>query len=721
MNRLTIVSLFVSAAAALAQTAPPNAPAQTPRPAPPRASASAKPAAGAPSYKDLKFPPLRPISIPKVERATLPNGMRLYLLEDHEIPMVHGVALVRTGNLFDPQDKIGLAQFTGTVLRTGGTAAKTGDQIDQQLEDVAASVESEIGETSGSVGFTALKENAPEVMTVFHDLLTAPEFRQDKLDLTKSQFRSAISRRNDNPPTVAAREFESVVYGRDNPYGWQESYATINAITRSDLQGFYKRYFFPKNVMLAVWGDFDSAQMKSQVEKLFADWTIEQPQVPAFPQVTAKDSSGVYLAVKPDLTQTFFTVGGLGGELRDKDFPALEVLADILGGGFHSRLMEIVRSRMGNAYNISANWGASYDHPGLFRISGSTGTLSTVDTITAILKEVDRIRTSEVTDEELKTAKESALNSMVFAYDTRTKTLQRILSYEYYGYPPDFINQFQKALADVTRADILRVAKEHIDPAKLAIVALGNPNGFSKPLDSLGKPVKSIDLTIPEPTSTSASSATSVAQGKQLLAAAQEAVGGAAKLAAVKDFVETAQMNATNPNVHVEETIKWVAPNLLREENSFPGRKVSVYTDGKSGWIASGAASQALGGPAAKQANGDLFRSYIGLLLSDRAETRTVNAIDTHALEITDKSGNIVRLILDPTTHMPQSVSYDATTVTGAPPIVQETYSDFRDIGGIKVPFKVTLTQNGQPYADFTITDFKINTGLTADEIQKRP
>ena len=136
------------------------------------------------------------------------------------------------------------------------------------------------------------------------------------------------------------------------------------AITRPDLQNFYKRYFFPKNVMLAIWGDFDSAQMKAQVEKLFADWTVEQPEVPAFPKVTAKDSAGTYLAVKTDVTQTFFTVGGLGGEFRDKDYPALETLADILGGGFHSRLMEIVRTKMGSAYDISASWAAGYDHPG---------------------------------------------------------------------------------------------------------------------------------------------------------------------------------------------------------------------------------------------------------------------------------------------------------------------------------------------------------------------
>jgi zinc protease len=699
-------------------------PAQSGAPAnkPPAArTAAPRPPAGVPSYKDLKYPPLRPIEIPKVEKSTLANGMRLYLLEDHELPLVHGVALVRTGNLFDPADKVGLAQATGQVLRTGGTVGKTGEEIDRQLEDVAAHVESEIGETSGSVNFSGLKENTAEVMGVFHDVLTSPEFRQDKIDLFKSQLRSQISRRNDNPQSILAREFASIVYGRDNPYGWDETYATVGAITRPDLQAFYKRYFFPKNVMLAIWGDFDAAQMKSQVEKLFADWTVEQPEVPVFPKVTAKASAGTYLAVKTDVTQTFFTVGGLGGEFRDKDYPALETLADILGGGFHSRLMEIVRAKMGNAYTISASWAAAYDHPGLFEVTGGTATPSTVDTLSVVLKEVERLRTSEVSEDELKTAKDSALNSLVFAFDTKTKTLGRVLTYEYYGYPPDFIAQYQKALTEVTRADILRVAKERLDPAKLAIVAVGNPAGFVQPLDKLGRPVTPIDLKIPEATAAAASNPASLERGKRLLMAAQEAVGGAAKLAAVKDYVETAELDAVNPSIRVQQVLKWVGPSNWREENSYPGAKVALFTDGKTGWMAAGANSQVLGGPQAKQANGDLFRSYIGLLLSDRVEGRTVNAIDADAVEISDKNGNVARLIFDPATHLPKTLSYDAVSVNGAPPVVQETYSDFRDVNGVKVPFKIAMTQNGQRYADVAVSEFKINTGLTAAELQKRP
>jgi len=450
-----------------------------------------------PSVADLKFPPLRAIQIPQVETVTLPNGMKLYLLEDHELPVVNGSARIRTGNLFDPPEKIGLASLTGTVMRTGGTRSKTGDQLDRELENIAASVESHIDETSATVSFSALKENTNEVLGAFHDVLTQPEFRQERLDLAKNQMHSGIARRNDDAHGIVEREFAELIYGKDNPYGWRIENATVNRIGRDDLINFYKRYYFPSNVMLAVWGDINAAEMKAQIEKLFADWTVTQPPVRAFPAVQKINSAGVYLAVKTDVTQTFFAMGHLGGVLKDPDYAALTVMSDILGGGFRSRLFQRVRTRMGDAYEIEADWGANYDHPGIFEITGSTKSASTVETIQAIQEEVERIRTSEVTDDELTTAKQTALNSLVFAYDTRAKTLGRVLTYEYYGYPKDFIQQYQKAIAAVSKADVLRAAKEHLMPSTFATVTVGNPQEFGKPLDSLGQPVKMIDLTIP--------------------------------------------------------------------------------------------------------------------------------------------------------------------------------------------------------------------------------
>ena len=287
---------------------------------------------------------------------------------------------------------------------------------------------------------------------------------------------------------------------------------------------------FPSNIMLAVIGDFSTADMKAKLEREFGGWTVKQPPVPPFPPVNAKAAPGIFVATKTDVTQTFFALGHLDGELRDPDYPALEVMADILGGGFHSRLVQRVRTKLGYAYDVSAVWGANYDHPGLFEISGSTKSASTTETIKVIEEEIDKIRTSEVTAEELESAKQTVANSFVFNFDTPSKTLNRILRYDYYGYPRDFIDHYQRAIQAVTRPDVLRAARERVKPKDLTILAVGNPQQFGTPLATLGLPVASIDLTIPEPAEAKAevtrADAASLARGKELLERVQQAIGG---------------------------------------------------------------------------------------------------------------------------------------------------------------------------------------------------
>jgi zinc protease len=155
-------------------------------------------------------------------------------------------------------------------------------------------VEASIGETSGSVSFSCLKENLDEVLAVFKDVLTQPAFREDKIELSKTQLRSVISRQNDDASGIASREFTELIYGDDNPYAWPMTYEHIDNITRDDLAAFHRRYFFPANTTIAVQGDFGAADMKARLEKLLADWTVEQPPVPEFPKVSATPSPGVY-------------------------------------------------------------------------------------------------------------------------------------------------------------------------------------------------------------------------------------------------------------------------------------------------------------------------------------------------------------------------------------------------------------------------------------------
>src|ERR1039457_2933747 len=374
----TLLGILLVAAAARAQGIVGSGPAKTAKPALAtagrgRGSAPA-PAAGSGtlSPKDLKYPPLPAIQVPNAATFTLPNGMKVSLLEDHDLPLVGGMALVGTGRLLDPPQRIGLAQIAGVVMRTGGTTVKTGEQIDTLLDSTATNMQFAIGDSVGRMSFSGMKENTPATLHLFKEMPPPPGFRQDKIDVAKTQLRAAVAHRNDNAGIVVRRELAGLVYGKDTPFGWPQEYATIDRVSRNDLRAFHRRYFFPANVMLGVWGDFNTAEMKASIEKLFADWTVQQPPVPEFAKVKNASSSGIFLAEKKDAPQSYFAIGHLGGQRNDKDYAALAILAGILRGGPRGRIAGRLRTKLGIVDEVSANWNAGYAQPGLFEISGST-------------------------------------------------------------------------------------------------------------------------------------------------------------------------------------------------------------------------------------------------------------------------------------------------------------------------------------------------------------
>ncbi len=451
-----------------------------------------------PGYQQLQYPKLRDLQVPEVERLTLPNGMQLFLLEDHELPLIYVSALIRTGSVYEPADKVGLAEITGTVMRTGGTTSKTGDEIDEQLEQIAASVETSIGQSSGRAYMSVLKEDVDTGLAVLADVLMNPAFRQDKIDLARIAERTSIARRNDNPSGIAGREYAKLIYGPDSVYARYPEYATIDSITRDDLVAFHRKYYYPNNVMLAVWGDFETRQMVAKITAAFQDWQRAEVELPPVPPVKYEFQSTVNAARKDDMNQSVIRLGHIGGLRSDPDYFALMVMNEILGGSFTSRLFKNVRSRQGLAYSVGGAYGSDYDHPGMFSLSCQTKLGSTVHAIEAIIEEVRKMTREEVTDEELALAKDGFLNSFVFNFESRGQIVTRLMTYAYYGYPADFLQKTKENVEKVSKADVLRVAKEHLHPDKVQILVVGRPEDLDKPLSTLGA-VKTIDITIPTP------------------------------------------------------------------------------------------------------------------------------------------------------------------------------------------------------------------------------
>jgi hypothetical protein len=328
----------------------------------------------------------------------------------------------------------------------------------------------------------------------------------------------------------------------------------------------------------------------------------------------------------------------------------------------------------------------------------------------------------EVTEKELDEAKQAVLNSFVFNFDSPAKTLNRVMRYEYFGYPKDFLFQYQKAIAAVTRADVLRVAKAHMRPADLAVVAVGNPKEFGKPLTTLGA-VTDLDLTIPEPKQAlSTSDAGSLAKGKQLLQRAQQAMGGAEKLAAVKDRTYVAEATVENPpGLKIKVLNIYVAPDKVRQEQELPVGKIITYNDAKSGWLATPQGVQSMPGEILKQAQGELFRELFVVLLSDRDPSRVVNAIGENSVEISSPQGFSVKIDFDPATGLPARQTYSGEGQDGGPTTTTEIFSDWRESAGFQVPHKIVQQENGVKVLEVIVSEIKVNSGVSEPELSKRP
>ncbi|HEX6178208.1 MAG TPA: pitrilysin family protein, partial [Thermoanaerobaculia bacterium] len=235
-------------------------------------------------YRDIKTPPLRNFTIPQPKRVALPNGMVILLMEDRELPIIRGTARVRGGARDVEAAKTGLVGILAQSWRTGGTQTRTGDQLDEFLESRAAIVETGGGIDSTSVSLNVLKNDFDTVFPIFLDLLRNPAFRQEKIDLAKTQANTAISRRNDEAADIRTRESTKLGYGADSPYARQPEYATIAAITRDDLIAFHKRFVHPNNIVFGITGDFDAASMERKLRNAFSSWA-RGPQAPAPPAV----------------------------------------------------------------------------------------------------------------------------------------------------------------------------------------------------------------------------------------------------------------------------------------------------------------------------------------------------------------------------------------------------------------------------------------------------
>ena len=663
--------------------------------------------AQAASWQQVPIPPLPAFHPPQPKRIELPNGMVIFLQEDHELPLIDATARLRGGSANEPANKVGLVDIYGEVWRTGGTKTQTGDQLDDFLEVRAAKVETGGDSDETTISLSCLKGDFDDVFKVFTDLLQNPEFRPDKIDIAKKGMEDSISRRNDQIGQIASRESTKLAYGAGNPYAREAEYATVAAVTRQDLLDWHNNYVHANNLILGISGDFDASAMEAKLRAAFESW----PKVSTPPQNEIQyhpAQPGYYLIPKEDVNQSNIRMVTLGTTRNNPDYYAIGVFNEAFAGGFTSRLFNDIRTKRGLAYNVGGGIGTNFGHPGILQFVMGTKSQTTIESVQALFEDIDNLAKQPITDQEIKNAKDAILNAFIFRLDSPDKVLEERMTYEFYGYPADWLDKYPAEIQKVTAADVNRVAAKYLHRDQLAVLVVGNTKEFDKPLSTLGA-VKEIDITIPPPPGTkeepSAKPTASNAEGKALAAKVVAAMGGEARLATIKSVKAKLTLTQKTPQgdfaIPMDTII--VFPDHLHADMQTPNGTMTIVVTPDAAFASAGAmGTQPL--PAAQK--GETLEQikrdpiFIGAHWKDAnvffraAGNEKVGDVDARIVDV-NAAGAAIRWYVDPQTGHILKETYRAMGRTG--PVDGETsLENWKTVDGLTIPMLRKSKQNGE-------------------------
>ncbi len=411
---------------------------------------------------------------PAAERAELSNGIRLLVAERRSLPVVAVEVLLDAGERYEPADKAGLANLTAELL-TRGAGGRTATQIDEAIEFVGASLEAGASGDSTSVSLRVLRKDLDLGLDLLADVLLRPAFPDDELNRKRTEILGAIQKKQDQPGVVAGEAFAEIVFA-PHPYGRPVigTEKTVPGIARADIQAFHARWFRPEGTIVAVAGDISLAEIRAALERRLSGWARgpagSPPPRPAAPPLQARTLK----TVQRSLTQANIVLGHLGISRSNPDYYAVQVMNYILGGGgFGSRIIEVVREQKGWAYDISSSFAGSLE-PGSFAVSFQTKNETAMPAIQAVLDEVRRIRDHPVTARELDDAKAFLTGNFPLRMDTLGKMVRLLAGIELYGLGLDYPDRYAALITGVTPADVQRVAQRYLHPDRFALVVVGD-------------------------------------------------------------------------------------------------------------------------------------------------------------------------------------------------------------------------------------------------------
>jgi len=445
------------------------------------------PAASAQGALDRSKPPeLGPpprVSLPPIITRVLPNGLKLMIVEQHELPLADFVLLVGSGSTADPAGKAGVANLTAAMLREGTTTRKSLDIADQAAF-LGVSLSPTSSWESSSLSLHTPTAQLDSALALFADVALHPSFPANEFERLRKNRLTDLLQIRDQGPQIANIAFPAIVYGTAHPYGLASigTETSVKSLSTSDLQSYYETNFRPNNSTLIIVGDVNPDQIEQKINARFGGWqrgTI--PQL-SYGEPPKSATTTIYLIDKPGAAQSSFRIGSVGVPRSTQDYFALTVMNTILGGSFTSRLNQNLRETRGYTYGA----GSRFDMrraAGPFMASAEIVAAKTDSALFEFMKELNGIRQT-VPPEELSRAKRYLQLQLPGNFETTQQIAAALVPVALYGLPLDYYNNYVQSIEGVSQADVARVAQEYINPAKLAIVIVGDRKAIEAGLKS---------------------------------------------------------------------------------------------------------------------------------------------------------------------------------------------------------------------------------------------
>jgi zinc protease len=459
---------------------PPDPPAP---PAPPKSEAqveskepwrSTAPPAGAENQAKLPSP----------KKLALPNGLTVYVVESHRLPVVSANLVLRSGSAADPVDLPGLAGYTAAMLDEG-TTKRDALALANETHALGASLVTGSQPDGSNAGVRSLKQNAAAAIEILSDITLHPSFPDQEVERVRNDRLTSLMQQRDQPWPTGVRVMNACLFGPTHPYGHMQigTEAAIQKTKRDDLVRFYQSTFSPKNGALILVGDLTEAEAKKLATDAFGSWKGTATPAPV-PPIGASAKSRIVIVDKPGSVQTVVLAGQLGVKRSDPDYEKLDLMNTVLGGLFSSRINLNLREDKGYSYGAFSFVGQNRG-VGSFIAGASVRGDVTGPSVTEILKEVTKLRDAGVTADELRMAKEATTRSLPANFETTMSTAGTLAGIYLYDLPLDYYQTLPSRLSAIGTADVLAVAKKHLVPERMVVVTVGDRSKIEAQLTKL--------------------------------------------------------------------------------------------------------------------------------------------------------------------------------------------------------------------------------------------